>query len=209
MKHSWTILTGLLAFCILLPGEETLITLEEWLVPALQNHPSLKLAEVEIEARTIRSEERLVWEDPELRISTDDRPNNRDQTAVSLRFPIPNLTREGALNDREEARLDLARAEYASALRLAREDLGQLYMEAAAAQMMAALAREQKSSVEAVLGKGGGKVGRKGPNRREVLDWGGGDGGGGLDPSGKGGGGGGMVRGRGGGPAGGNGERGG
>lgn len=129
-------------------GTEITLDMATWMERALPRHPALREAEVAVQARQLQTEERFFWEDPELRIGADERPGLRDETSVSLRFPIPNLWRESALSQREDSRLELAQAEHEAALRMAREDLGRLYLEAVAAQKLSRFARERMSNME-------------------------------------------------------------
>lgn len=171
MNYRWHILLAV----IFLPlfgqsAESRRLTLEEWLVEATPHHPALLRAEADVEARRLRSEERVVWEDPELRIGNDERPGTRDQTFVSLRFPIPNLFEEDARSDESAARLDLARAEHRAARRIVREDLGRLYLEAVSGQALLRHARQRKEAMEAELARAREMLKRQRMTRQDVLE---------------------------------------
>lgn len=130
-------------------GADTIkLDLDSWLTAAVPHHPALKASEAEVQARLLRAEERLVWEDPELRLGADERPGLRDEEFLAIRLRIPHPWEEKALSERELVRLDIARAEKEAAVRLAREDLGRLYLEAVTAEQLNRLARERVSGMQ-------------------------------------------------------------
>lgn len=93
-------------------GEVRNWDLNSWLEAALPQHPALSEAEAVVLASKWRSEERVIWEDPEIRFGVEKSLAWRDEAFVSVRLRIPNAYEEKALSDRERSRLDMAIAEH-------------------------------------------------------------------------------------------------
>jgi outer membrane protein TolC len=145
------------------------VVFEEWLARALAEHPALVETEAELAGRRLRAENRIVWEDPELRIGTDYRPGTGDQSTVTLRFPIPHLLEERSLAKMAHAHSELAQAERNAALRIAREDLGLVYLEATTTRRIADLAGERLRAMAAEVDRAQEMLNQRALTHPELL----------------------------------------